>query len=211
MTRRVWSNIAAALVIAVFGATAAIVGWRVGRPRQPPAPPASALLAAVRSMQADSGYQFSAQVTIGIEVLHVTGTFSAPDRIEEMLQLVGGPPIHRLAVGAVTYQSDTRSWKKVDSAASMADPRAVFDALTDVAGVTRQGSVYAFQVTGASVTALVSGGTAQAVASGTASVVKGSVQNLTYGSKAGAGTTVVFTFSNIGTAPPVTLPAEVPA
>lgn len=211
VTRRVWSNIAAGLVIAVFGATAAIVGWRVGRPDTPPPAPASAFLIAIRSMQSEESYQFSAQVTIGIEVLHVTGTFSAPDRIEETLQLVGGPPIHRLGVGAVTYQSEGGRWTRVSSAAAMADPRAVFDALADVANVTRQGSVYSFEVTGASVTALVSGGTAQTVASGTAAIANGRIQNLMYGSKAGAGTTVVFTYSNFGTAPPVTLPVGVPA
>jgi hypothetical protein len=162
-------------------------------------------------MQSVASYQFSAQVTIGIEVLHVTGTFSAPDRIDETLQLVGGPPIRRLGVGAVTYQPVFGRWTRTNSAAAMADPRAVFDALADVANVTRQGSVYSFEVTGASVTALVSGGSSQTVASGTATLANGSIQNLMYGSKAGAGTTVVFTFSNFGAAPPVTLPAGIPA
>jgi hypothetical protein len=76
--------------------------------------------------------------------------------------------------------------------------------------VTRQRSAYTFEVSGRRVAALVGGATPQAVARGTAFVRDGRVQSLMYHSAAGAGTTVTFTFSGVGTASPVTLPAGAP-
>jgi hypothetical protein len=204
--RRLLANLTASLVIAVCGAVAAVLGWRTGRPHVPPPPPASVLIAAVRSMQAAPSYAFSGRVTIGLEVLNLSGTFSAPDRLHETLQLVGGPPVERVSLGTVTYQRGATGWRRVDSAATIADPRVVFDTLTDAASVTRQGQAYSFDVSGPSVTALVSGASAATVARGAAVVEAGRVQSLTYRSSAGAGTTATFTYTSLGTAVPVTAP-----
>ncbi|HVM67585.1 MAG TPA: hypothetical protein VMU14_22115 [Acidimicrobiales bacterium] len=207
MIRRLLANSATSLVIAACGGVAGVLGWRVGRPHVPPAPPASVLSAAARSMQAAPSYAFSGRVTIGVEVLNVAGTFSAPDLLHETLQLVGGPPIERVSLGAVTYQRGPAGWRRVDSAATMADPRAVFQALSGAASVARQGQDYSFVLRTPSVTALVSGGSAATVARGAALVEAGRVQSVTYRSSAGAGTTATFAYTDIGTAAAVTVPA----
>jgi hypothetical protein len=204
--RRLFANLGAGLVIAACGAVAAVLGWRMGRPHVQPAPAASVFLASARSMQAATSYDFTGRVTIGLEVLNVTGTFSAPDSLQERLQLVGGPPIERVSVGAVTYQQGPGGWQRTGSAATLADPRAVFAALTGAGAVNRQGQEYSFDLTGPEVTALVSGATTATVATGTALIEGGRVQSLAYRSAAGAGTTATFTFSSIDAATPVTAP-----
>jgi hypothetical protein len=158
-------------------------------------------------MQAAPSYAFSGRVTIGVEVLNVSGTFSAPDLLHETLQLVGGPPVERVSLGAVTYQRGPTGWRRVGSAATMADPRVVFESLTGAASVGHQGQEYSFNLSGPGVTALVSGGSAATVAHGAAVVEAGRVQSVTYRSSAGAGTTAAFAYTELGTAAPVTVPA----
>jgi len=212
--RRVTTNIVTGLVIAILGAGAGVVGWRMGRPAPAAAPhkapaqtAAAAFLGAAKAMQGAASYQFSGRVTIGIDVLNVTWTFSTPDRLHETLQLVGGPPLERVSIGAVTYQRGPFGWAAVTASPAPGDPRAVFAALGTATGVAQQGSNYTFSVTGAGAAALVPGATAASVVTGTAAVASGWVQSLTYHSADGAGTTVSFTCTAIGSAPPVTAPA----
>ena len=135
MIRRVMANLGVGLVIVVLGAVAAVLGWRVGRPHAAPAAPATALLQAIHGMQSTASYQFSGRVTIGVEVLNVAGRFSAPDRVDETLQLVGGPPVERVGAGTATYQRTVFGWHRIDATTPMGDPRAVTIAalLADVA------------------------------------------------------------------------------
>jgi hypothetical protein len=119
--RRLLADLATGSVIAALCAGGAVLGWRIGRPHPPP-PAASGLLAAVHAMQSAGCYEFSGRVTIGIEVLNVGGTFSPPDRLQETLQLVGGPPVERLSLGTITYQRGPARWRRVDSAAVVGDP-----------------------------------------------------------------------------------------
>lgn len=216
VVQRALVNVATGFVIVALAAGAGLLGWTMGRPHTkhtpppPPPPPATALLAAVRSMQAAASYQFSGRVTIGVEVLNVSGRFSTPDRVDETLQLVGGPPIERVGVGTVTYQRGPFGWRRVAAPGANGDPRAVFTALASASGVTRNGSAYTFSVSGAAASGLVPGAGPGTVVTGSASVASGWVQSLTYRSSAGAGTAVELTCSAFGTAPQVTTPVTVP-
>ena len=211
--QRALVNVATGFVIVVLAAGAGVLGWTMGRPhsKHAPAPPpaATALATAVRAMQTATSYEFSGRVTIGIEVLNIAGRFAAPDRVDETLQLVGGPPIERVGVGTVTYQRGPFGWRSVASPGPTGDPRAVFAALAAATGLSRQGSTYAFSVSGAAASQLVPGAGSGTVVTGSASIANGWVQSLTYRSTAGAGTSVALTCSAVGTAPQVTTPVTV--
>jgi hypothetical protein len=206
--RRAAINAATVLVIVLFGAGAGVLGWRMGRPaaKAPAPPPATTFLHAVKSMQAASGYKFAGRVTIGIEVLNVTGSFSAPDHLDQTLQLVGGPPLERVSIGAVTYQRGPFGWRSLATSPAVGDPRVVFTALGAASGVTQLGSTFAFSLSGASAATVAAGATAQTVVTGSATIQGGWVQALSYRSTAGAGTTVSFTYTAMGSTPPVTAP-----
>jgi hypothetical protein len=208
--RRLMTNIAVGIALVGCAVVAAVVGWEVGRPAEHKGPSASAtLLQAVRTMEAAPSYHFSGQVAIGIEVLKLAGEFSAPDHLHETLTLVGGPPVERVIIGAVAYQRSATGWTRIAGASTAGDPRTTFNALANATQVKASGSVYSFELTGTGAAALVSAAGPSTAVSGTVTLASGQIASLTYQSPAGAGTTVSFTYSAIGTTAPVTAPPGV--
>ncbi|MFI5043117.1 MAG: hypothetical protein ACHQNA_14935, partial [Acidimicrobiales bacterium] len=197
-------------IVVACAAAAALIGWEVGRPAHHSSPSASStLLQAIRSMQAATDYHFSGQVAIGIEVLKLSGEFSAPDHLHETLTLGGGSPVERVIIGPAAYQRSLLGWQRVAGASTAGDPRSTFTALAGAAHVKVSGSVYSFDMTGPNAAALISGNEPAATVSGTVTVQSGQIVSLTYTSPAGAGTTVAFAYSGVGTTPPVTAPPGV--
>jgi hypothetical protein len=111
-----------------------------------------------------------------------------------------------VSIGAVTYQRGPFGWRSVATSPAVGDPRTVFAALGAADGISQQGSTFAFALTGASAATVAAGATAQTVVAGSATIQGGWVQAVNYRSTAGAGTTVSFTYTAMGTAPPVTAP-----
>jgi len=208
--QRMVTNVAVVIVLFVAAVVAGVVGWELGRPAHHSGPsPTASLLQSVRTMEGAGSYQFAGQVTIGVEVLKLGGQFSAPDRIHETLTLVGGQPIERVVIGATTYQRTLVGWQKVTASTSAGDPRATFNALAGVTNVHLSGSTYSFELTGTAAAALVTGSDPSATVNGTITVQSGYITTLSYQSPSGAGTTVSFTYSGVGTTPPVTAPPGV--
>jgi hypothetical protein len=213
--RRWLTNTGITLAVIVVAVVAAVVGWEFGRPARHSAPrptanPAAiALRNAATAMESVTSYRFSGQVTVGIEVLRLAGEFSAPDHLHETLTLAGVAPVERVLIGRVAYQRAGTTWKRAAGAATTSDPRSTFSALAGVTSATASGSVYAFTLTGAGAQALISGSGATTTIAGTVTVQAGRIASVSYGSAAGAGTAVSFTYSGLDTTPPVTAPPGV--
>ncbi len=209
--RRTFTNVGVTLAVLGCAVIAAVVGWELGRPARKAGPPnaATVLHQAATAMESVSSYQFSGQVTIGIETLKLAGEFSAPDHLHETLSLGGSAPVERILIGATTYQRSGTSWKRVASAVTSSDPRSTFGALAGVTAVSASGSVYTFSVTGPATTALISGSAATTTITGTVTIQAGRITGVSFRSAEGAGTGVSFTYAGLNTTPPVTAPAGV--
>jgi len=208
--QRFLTNVGVALAVIVVAGVAAFVGWELGRPATHHTPSAvSTLRQAAVAMESIGSYHFSGQLTIGVEVLTLSGEFSAPDNLHETLVLGGAAPVERILIGQVTYQKGPFGWAKVASATTASDPRSTFGALALATHVTQSGSVYSFSMTGAAAASLVSGAGSTTTITGTVTIQGGQIVSVSYSSPAGAGTTVTFTYSGLNTSPPVTAPAGV--
>jgi hypothetical protein len=95
------------------------------------------------------------------------------------------------------------------AAKTSSDPRATFAALAQVTTVTGQGPVYSFTMAGAAASALVSGPSTGSV-TGTVTLANNTISDLAFRSPVASGTAVHFTYSDIGSAPPIVAP-QVPA
>ena len=154
-------------------------------------------------MEAASSYRFVGDVKVGGHEINITGEFSAPDRLHEILTVAGGTPIERVAIGPSAYQRNATTWQTVSGATSTGDPRQTFAALAQATKVTPQASGFAFELAGPAVASLVSGGVAANSVTGTVTVSNGSITDVAYRSAVASGTTVHFAYSAIGTTPPV--------
>ena len=220
MTQRI--SAAAWLGITVMVVIAAVVGWQLAKPTHAkttaaattaqPATGASAdaLRQAATAMEAASSYRFEGDVTVGGHAITITGEFSAPDRLHEILTVAGANTIERVAIGRSAYQRTATSWQAVSGATSTGDPRQTFAALAQATKVTPEGSGFAFELAGPAVASLVSGGVATSSVSGTVRITNGSITDLAYRSAVASGTTVHFAYSAIGTTPAVTAPKVTP-
>ncbi len=206
---------------ALVGATAVVVaaaatGCTTTKARAPAttavAPPAQvaadALHQAAEVMEAVSSYRFVGTVDVGGHAVSIAGEFAAPDRLHETLTLAGQAPVERIAIGATAYQRTGTTWQRVAGQATSGDPRATFAALAHATAVTRQGTGFSFELTGSAAGSLVSG--SALTVTGTATVIDGRITDIGYHSAVASGTTVHFTYSEIGTATPVTAPQVAP-
>ena len=208
--QRFLTNVGVALAVIVVAGVAAFVGWDLGRPAtHHAASPTTTLRQAAVAMESVASYRFSGHLTIGVEVLTLSGEFSTPDNLHETLVLGGAAPVERIVVGQVTYQKGPFGWAKVASATTASDPRSTFGALALATHVTQSGSVYSFSMTGPPAAALVTGVGPDSTVTGTVTLQAGQIVSITYSAPVGAGTTVTFIYSGIGTTPPVTAPAGV--
>jgi hypothetical protein len=210
--RQSLTNFGVAVAVLVCAVVAAVVGWELGRPSHHAAhPPAAAtvLHQAATAMEAVTSYQFSGQLTIGIETLKLSGEFSAPDHLHETLTLPGVAPVERVLIGTAVYQRTGSGWQRAAASATSSDPRTTFGALAGVTEVSANGSVYSFSLTGAATSALISGVSSSSTITGTVTIDVGRIVDVSYRSAAGAGTTVTFSYAGLNTTPPVTAPPGV--
>jgi hypothetical protein len=220
VTQRI--SAAAWLGITVVVVVAAVVGWQLAKPTHAKttgaattAQPATGTAAdtlrqAATAMETASSYRFVGDVKVGGRPITISGEFSAPDRLHEILTLAGATTIERVAIGPSAYQRNATTWQAVTGATSTGDPRQTFAALAQATKVTPQGSGFAFELAGPAAASLVSGGVATSTVTGTVTITNGSITDVAYRSAVASGTTVHFAYSAIGTTPPVTAPKVTP-
>ena len=167
---------------------------------------AGTLRQAALAMEGSSSYRFAGAVNAGGHTVNLSGEFSAPDRLHETITVAGAAPVERIVIGTAAYQRTGTTWQAAPGTATASDPRSTFAALALATTVSQQGSVYSFTLAGAAAGSLVSGGTTSGPVTGTVTVSNDRITDLAFRSAAAAGTTVHFTYSDIGTAPPVVAP-----
>jgi hypothetical protein len=202
---------AAAVTVVSVSAVAACSGsskasTATTRPPTTVAGAAGTLRQAALAMEGASSYRFAGTVTTGGRTVNLSGEFSAPDRLHETITVAGAAPVERIVIGTSAYQRTGSSWRAAPGTATASDPRSTFTALAQATTVSQQGSVYRFTLAGAAAGSLVSGGSASGSVTGTASGSNNGITDLSFQSAAASGTTVRFTYSDIGTAPPVVAP-----
>jgi hypothetical protein len=204
-----------AIAIAAPVAIAAGIAWNATSHHAPPVktlPPATgtaatALRQVATAMEATAGYHFTGTVRSGAETIAITGEFAAPDRLHETLTAAGAPPVERIVIGAQQYQRAGAAWQPVTGSGAT-DPRATFGALAAATSVTAQPGGYAFTLAGTAAAQLVSGAPARGTTvTGTVQVRAGTITDIAYQSTDASQASVHFAYSDVGTAPAITVPA----
>ena len=171
---------------------------------------ADTLRQAAVAMGAAASYRFVGTVEVGGHAISIAGEFAAPDRLHESVSLDGEAPVERIAIGAIAYQRNGTTWQRVAGAATSGDPRGTFAALARATAVTPKGPGVSFELSGNAAGGLVTSGSASTSVTGAVTITNGNITDITYHSTVAAGTTVHFAYSEIGTAPPVTVPQLTP-
>ena len=203
----------AAATIAALATVAALAGCSGSKssPATTLAPPSTVLGAAgtlrnaALAMESASSYRFAGAVNAGGRTVTLAGEFSAPDRLHEVITVAGAAPVEQIVIGSAAYQRSGATWQARGSATA-SDPRATFAALAQATSVTQAGTVYRFTLAGAAANGLVSGVSTAGPVTGTVTLTNNHIADLSYRSAAASGTTVHFTYSDIGTTPPVVAP-----
>ena len=194
-----------AVVAACSGSGSTKAGTATTQAQPAVAGAAGALHQAALNMEAVSSYRFAGAVSAGGHTVNLSGEFAAPDRLHETITVAGAAPVERIVIGTVAYQRAGSTWQAAPGTATASDPRSTFAALAQATDVSQQGSVYRFTLAGAAAGSLVSGGPASGTVTGTVIVFDNHVTDLSFQSGA-ASTTVHFTYTDFGTAPPVVAP-----
>jgi len=159
-------------------------------------------------MQSVASYRFTGNVVAGGQTLHLTGTFNAPDKVDETVVAGSAGSVRLVLLGSQVLELDpsTGEWNTAAGApGGGADLRQAFVALAGATKVTGagSGSGYSFELDGAAAQSLVSG--AAAPVTGTVTVQGGRITNLAFRS-ATPPISVQLHYSGFGTAPRVTQP-----
>jgi hypothetical protein len=161
---------------------------------------------AALAMEQVSSYHFAGAVNAGGRTVNLSGEFAAPDRLHETITVAGAAPVERIVIGTVAYQRNGSTWQSAPGTATASDPRSTFAALAQATTVSQQGPVYRFTLAGAAAGSLVSGGGSSGSVNGTVTLSANRITDLSFRSSAASGTTVHFTYTDFGTAPPVVAP-----
>lgn len=162
---------------------------------------------AAGAMEAVNSFSFTADVTSGSNTVHITGRFSTPNNLYEMV-VVGVSTVELARIGSQSYRRETPggAWAAVTAASATppTDPRIAFSSLTGVSDVTVVGARYSFTLIGSAAGRLISG---SSTVTGSAVLTNGLITDLSYQSASPA-VTVHLTYSAFNTSPAVTaLPA----
>jgi hypothetical protein len=167
---------------------------------------AGTLRNAALAMESASSYRFAGAVNAGGRTVTLAGEFSAPDRLHEVITVTGAAPVERIVIGSAAYQRNGATWQAAAGSATASDPRSTFAALAQATTVSQAGTVYRFTLAGAAANELVSGVATAGPVTGTVTLTNNQIADLSYRSAAASGTTVHFTYSDIGTTPAVVAP-----
>jgi hypothetical protein len=152
-----------------------------------------------------NAFRFTAEVTSGSQIVHVSGEFSSPDGLHEVVQ-VDSHTLELVRIGARTFRRDTSTspWQLTTAASSPAptDPRTAFTALASNSAVTLKGSSYLFTLTNGAAAGLVNGSKS---VSGSALLTDGRISDLKYEATNPA-VAVHLTYSDFNATPAVTPP-----
>lgn len=168
---------------------------------------------AVGAMQAASGYSFTASIATGASTtpsVSVVGDFQAPDRVAQSVTRAASSPVTMVLDGGTVHVKDpaTGTWStQPSSATSTVDLRGAFAALARTSDVRVDGSTATFDVTGDEAKTLAG---RDATGKVTVSITLGPVglSRLAYRATVGGQPiTVQLDYTNVGTAPAVTVPA----
>jgi hypothetical protein len=167
--------------------------------------PAQKLQAAAAAMRTVSAFRFTADVSSGSQLVHVSGEFTAPNALHETVK-IGANTVEALWVGSRTFRRDsaTAAWQLVPPASSSAptDPRTAFGVLANATAVHMQGSSYVFSLSKANASSLVKG---SSTVTGAALLDAGRITDLTY-QAASPAVSVHLTYAGFNATPPVTPP-----
>lgn len=160
-------------------------------------------------MRTAPSFGFTAEVTAGDRVVKLVGEFAAPDRIHETITPAGAPSTEVILIGNAAYRLTATPGKWTTPTqrppAQQGDPRAAFVALTRATHVTSAGGRYRFEVVGNG--AHILAGPKATRVRGTAVVTGGALTELEYQADDPLHTRTHLTYSQVGSAPPVTAPS----
>jgi len=164
-------------------------------------------------MEAARGYRFSGGVKVGPAATHLTGEFQAPDRVHETVTTTGGTSVELIMAGgrAFVHDRSTGRWSKVSRSQAVpapSDPRKAFAVLEQATGVTGNGAVYSFSLPAQAAVQLAQFPSSGSVnSSGEATLLGATISHLTLRFVGSDRTVEVYlSYSDVGTAPPVTEP-----
>jgi len=167
--------------------------------------PAQKLQAAAATMRTVSAFSFTADVVSGSQQVHVSGEFTAPKALHEMVK-IGANTVEVLWVGGRAFRrnSATSIWQLVPPAGASAptDPRSAFGVLGSATSVHMQGTSYVFSLNKSNSTSLVKGSRS---VTGAALLSSGRITDLTY-QAASPPVSVHLTYAGFNATPPVTPP-----
>jgi hypothetical protein len=171
----------------------------------PKSVPAQKLEAAAATMRTVSAFRFTADVVSGSQQVQVSGEFTAPNALHEMVK-IGTNTVEVIWVGGRTFRrnSATAPWQVVPPASASAptDPRSAFGVLGSAASVHMQGSSYVFSLAKSGANSLVKGSSS---VTGAAQLTSGRITDLTY-QAASPPVSVHLTYDGFNATPPVTPP-----
>ena len=221
MRRSTWLVPATLLAAAALGGCGGRApqssGASASQPQTAPraVPGAASLIAATRAMETASSYRFAGSVSVASSTTRVAGEFEAPDRVHELITTPQGATVEVVFAGPQVFVRDraTGRWSpERGTGAAASDPRHAFLMLEQATSVaeTGDGSTFTFALpaTAASEFADVSGHAPAATAGqGSATVAGGVLSTLRYDIAAPtARVDVLLTYTDVGHAPPVSLP-----
>lgn len=186
------------------------------------------LQGASATMAAATSFAFVADVSTGGKTVHVAGEFQAPHTVHEILTVPGQAPVELVTVGATTYSRNptTHAWAKANASsasvsttaspaapssqttvaatsATAGDPRAAFSVLPSASRLTLRGAVVGFVLSGSAARSLIASAT---TVTGDATVEGNRLVSLSYRGNDSGHTSVLLNYSELNSAPPVTVP-----
>lgn len=167
------------------------------------------LTRSLTTMSNASGYTFDANIEAGSSAITVSGDFEAPNRIGQTVTKTGTDAVAMVLDGGTVYVKSpaTGTWSsQVATSNTSVDLRSTFGALSDPQGLSVKGDTSTFTLT-ESATKELAGPDATGTATVTATSGPVGLTQLRYVvSLKGQLVTVTINYSNVNTAPAVTVP-----
>jgi outer membrane lipoprotein-sorting protein len=166
---------------------------------------------AITAQSNATGYTFEATVDAGSGTgsITISGDFQAPNRLQQTITKAGSQPTTMVLDGGTVYVQDpsTGTWSsQAATTTASVDLRSTFAALSDPQGLSSTGNNSTFTIS-ESATQQLAGPDATGTAKVTVKESTTGLATLAYTvTLKGRPVTVTIRYSNVGTAPPVTLP-----